>query len=420
MSLLVVTFPIAIASELNLIYDQNGNLVTGDSLYREYNQLNQLVTIKEGNTSTGNVINKFVYHPVEERVLIKDIYYNGIYNSSIYYVSDEFIRIENSSGNFTEKYVYQDDVLVAQVDSNGNKQSVHNDHLGSVSLLADSDGNTLENNYFSPYGEQLTDVDARYSFTGKEKDEQTGEYDFNARMYKGEWGRFLKPDPLFYNLNLPEKQRTVYYYIPQRLNPYTYVENNPYKYIDPTGQIIKSAFKIIKRLKQALSKETIAATETTVGSATDLVPVGQKVESPSDVSNVQLGGAFLDVAMGIVSPSAGLLMTFSDLVAASYDYKSFLTDSDYGLSPGTFILEFILDDEEKDDDQPVAQIRKEIHIDENGNQIIYHIQNGKIIKIEGATNPGSGRLVQSGDGPTHTCYIEACEVSEVHEPIVIK
>ena len=61
----------------------------------------------------------FTWHPTEERILIKDIFENGVFNYSVYYVSDEFIRIENSSGNYTEKYVYQDGVLVAQVNSDG-------------------------------------------------------------------------------------------------------------------------------------------------------------------------------------------------------------------------------------------------------------------------------------------------------------
>ena len=104
---------------MKLVYDANGNLVTGDSFYREYNELNQLVRVRQGNISTGNILEEFTWHPTEERVLIKDVFYNNKKNYSVYYVSDEFIRIENSSGNYSEKYVYQDGILIAQV--NGNK-----------------------------------------------------------------------------------------------------------------------------------------------------------------------------------------------------------------------------------------------------------------------------------------------------------
>ncbi|MBI2140082.1 hypothetical protein HYU14_04100 [Candidatus Woesearchaeota archaeon] len=37
---LVVSLPVAHADTLNLIYDANGNLVTGDGFYREYNSFN--------------------------------------------------------------------------------------------------------------------------------------------------------------------------------------------------------------------------------------------------------------------------------------------------------------------------------------------------------------------------------------------
>ena len=32
---------LSIATAMNLVYDANGNLVTGDSFYRKYNELNQ-------------------------------------------------------------------------------------------------------------------------------------------------------------------------------------------------------------------------------------------------------------------------------------------------------------------------------------------------------------------------------------------
>src|SRR3989338_6120074 len=125
----------------------NGNLVTGDSFYREYNEFNKLSRIREGNISNGPILEEFAWHPTQERILIKDVFYSGIKNYSVYYVSDDFIRIENSSGNYTEKYIYQDGVLVAQVDSDGNKEFLHNDPEGSSVLITDISGNALENSF---------------------------------------------------------------------------------------------------------------------------------------------------------------------------------------------------------------------------------------------------------------------------------
>ena len=46
MILLIVSMPAVFATELNLVYDANGNLLYGDGKYREYNSLNQLVRIR--------------------------------------------------------------------------------------------------------------------------------------------------------------------------------------------------------------------------------------------------------------------------------------------------------------------------------------------------------------------------------------
>ncbi len=51
--------------ENNLVYDANGNLVSGDNYYREYNELNQLVRIRQGNLSTSPILEEFTWHPTE-------------------------------------------------------------------------------------------------------------------------------------------------------------------------------------------------------------------------------------------------------------------------------------------------------------------------------------------------------------------
>lgn len=184
--------------------------------------------MREGNAAGGTILEEFTYHPTQERVLIKDVYESGVLKESVYYVSIEFVRIENATGNYTEKYVYQDGALVAQVNTDGEKEFVHNDLLGSSVLVTDSSGNIVDEAFFEPFGQELTSFDgSRFSFTGKEQDEITGEYDFDARMYNPMWGRFTTPDTLLPHL-----------YDPQQLNRFSYARNNPYKFIDPDGHAI--------------------------------------------------------------------------------------------------------------------------------------------------------------------------------------
>src|SRR5664280_3789406 len=67
-----------------------------------------------------------------------------------------------------------------------------------------------------------------HKFTGKERDPDTGSDYFGARWSRSSMARFYSPDPVGGQLSNP-----------QSLNRYTYVLNNPLKWIDPTGMIVE-------------------------------------------------------------------------------------------------------------------------------------------------------------------------------------
>jgi hypothetical protein len=121
MALLITSLPVCFASELNLVYDANGNLVTGDGKYRVYNSLNQLTKIYNGSDSGGTLLEELTYHPTEERVLVKKVYDSGGLKETIYYVEENFVRVVNSSGNFDYTYVYHEGQLIAQQNPDGTK-----------------------------------------------------------------------------------------------------------------------------------------------------------------------------------------------------------------------------------------------------------------------------------------------------------
>ncbi len=135
--------------------------------------------------------------------------------------------IENSSGTFTEKYIYLDQFLIAKVDTDGNKFAIHPDHLGSTDTVTDSAGVVVERNFFSPYGEQLEgQFETRFGYEGMEFDAKTQDTDFHFRKYKPHWGRFTQPDDIIAS-----------FYNPQALNRYAFEYNNPYRHVDRTGHI---------------------------------------------------------------------------------------------------------------------------------------------------------------------------------------
>ena len=95
----------------------------------------------------------------------------------------------------------------------------HKDHLGSNSLVSDSEGEIEYSSDYYPFGESYnSEGEERYTYTGKELD-SSGLYYYGARYYDASLGRFISVDP-----------------VPDLLfSSYVYVRDNPMKYIDPSG-----------------------------------------------------------------------------------------------------------------------------------------------------------------------------------------
>jgi RHS repeat-associated protein len=109
----------------------------------------------------------------------------------------------------------------------------HPDHQGSVAATTDVNGEEAGTMAYHPFGalRQKTDpgdgraLDPHYTFSGKERDDESGLADFGQRAFHPGLGRWLTPDPLFEKGGGP--------------NPYTYVRQNPLKFHDPNGAEIK-------------------------------------------------------------------------------------------------------------------------------------------------------------------------------------
>jgi RHS repeat-associated protein len=91
--------------------------------------------------------------------------------------------------------------------------------------------------------------DPRYLFTDQEKDSESGLYNFDAREYNPNIGRFNQPDPVLNNLHDPQKLKEQtgqnlqqILADPQKLNTYSYARSNPIRYVDPKGEWFKEFF----------------------------------------------------------------------------------------------------------------------------------------------------------------------------------
>ena len=102
----------------------------------------------------------------------------------------------------------------------------HPDHLGSSSYITNLDGEVSQHIEYVPFGEVFIEErnntwNTPYLFNAKEFDEETGMYYYGARYMDPQNSMWLGVDPL------TEKY--------PNLTGYCYTNNNPVKYIDPTG-----------------------------------------------------------------------------------------------------------------------------------------------------------------------------------------
>ncbi len=103
----------------------------------------------------------------------------------------------------------------------------HSDHLGSTSWVTDSAKNGVQYCEYLPYGEPFIDQrsttwSSRYTFSGKERDSETGYSYFGARYYDSGLSIWLSVDPM------SDKY--------PNLTPYAYCANNPVILVDPDGR----------------------------------------------------------------------------------------------------------------------------------------------------------------------------------------
>ena len=237
-------------------YDRNGNM-TSDLNRRissvSYNRQNRPVRIKHsGGTET------FTYLPDgtkrERTALGKDWSLSRTeYRGNLVCADDSL------------KYILFDGGLIAMDGSSPEYLFFLRDHLGSVRVVARSDGKVVQVNHYYPYGMayasgrmsgnaeahpvtgeggNVIDGDLEigggtggmelarpgasqpYRFLGNElyTSNSLGLYDFSARMYDPTLGRFLSVDPM------AEGYR--------HLSPYAYCAGNPVVYADKDGQVI--------------------------------------------------------------------------------------------------------------------------------------------------------------------------------------
>jgi RHS repeat-associated protein len=100
-----------------------------------------------------------------------------------------------------------DEPLFVIAPSTGTITYLHSDDTGSIIGTSDPSGNSINQNFYSPFGESTSVNSFNFGFTGQRLDPETGLYYYKARYYSPVIGRFLQTDPIGYDggtLNLYE------------------------------------------------------------------------------------------------------------------------------------------------------------------------------------------------------------------------
>lgn len=95
------------------------------------------------------------------------------------------------------------------------------DHLGTTSALTDSSGSVVETLAYDSFGNNGGSTRTRYTYTGRERDPDTGLLYYRARFYDPQLGRFISEDPIGFAGG--------------DVNLYGYVWQNPLLARDPSG-----------------------------------------------------------------------------------------------------------------------------------------------------------------------------------------
>lgn len=165
--------------------------------------------------------------------------------SGTYTYDGEGRRVSKTIGSTTTIFVYDaagthiaDYSNAPQTDLTCSPCFLGTGALGTPRVIAGPHG-TISLHDYMPFREELFTTNRtpalKYgvldnisqTFTGKERDAETGLDYFGARYFSGAQGRFTSPDPKMFPHDITD---------PQSWNKYGYTRNNPLRFTDPNGE----------------------------------------------------------------------------------------------------------------------------------------------------------------------------------------
>jgi len=315
------------------LYDQNGN-ATQANLAKSVSGPHNLSIVNDPATKMATSITdsagsspvtlQFTYGGRGQRV-VKSVAQGGsqpsvklyLFGTNSYPLAE--ITVDASTGNTTgTRYIYGPGGLLAMSQA-GNFYPVVRDHLGSVRVVLNQAGGVAAWYDYLAFGTLAQWMEPQrgfmpYLFTGQELDWETSLYNYRARFYNSDLGRFLSTDPSN-----------------QFFSPYIYASNNPVLYVDPTGRFSIASFF------SAIVGAIIGAVEVLIGVVIDIVAgiaeaITGGLSTPVSVMLASLAGAFYGAGASAI--------TYSVTHFTDFSWKDYAIDTGIGLVTGAITFGF--------------------------------------------------------------------------------
>ncbi|QPJ61245.1 MAG: hypothetical protein G3M70_04820 [Candidatus Nitronauta litoralis] len=226
-------------------YDSNGNMVASGSNLAlptkvlAYNAFDKPTYINYG----GNKSSLFDYGADRARIVQTDdtgrkIHYAGsLYEKEIDPGVTTYTHTHYLPGSGGTVAIYKTTEVIGNSPTPVGTFYLHRDHLGSVVVITDDAGVAVDELSYDAHGRRRNNTDwvdygasvtspatTQRGFTGHEHLDHVGLIHMNGRVQDPVLGRFLSADPF---VQFPENL--------QSFNRYTYVNNNPLSFTDPSG-----------------------------------------------------------------------------------------------------------------------------------------------------------------------------------------
>lgn len=262
--------------QLNLEYEPNGNIsrksdvCQGNYLYDMNDKPNAIKQIEESLGVVNESQQDIIYTSFDK---VQQISEGDHLQLDLYYGSEHervLSQFENTQTGATKTKRFFNYLYEEETDENNNKKQIHyltypnggifgiftvqneemtnlnyilRDHLGSLNYVLDEDGGVVQEVNFDAWGRRRNPGSWTYyennddppelmfsrGFTSHEHLDEFQLINMNGRIYDPIIARFLSPDPI---VQLPEYS--------QNFNRYSYVLNNPLRFTDPSGFLVKA------------------------------------------------------------------------------------------------------------------------------------------------------------------------------------